>query len=446
MIPPNLHRLLGAILLLVCAAAVAAPQIEWHGSIEIARGRGEKGPWQQNDSKYDYVDDPTAMIDERGEVAVAWVEQASKEVFFQRVSPDGTRQPARPVNVSRSPATFSWLPRMTRAPDQPQRIYMIWQEIIFSGGSHGGDILFARSDDNGATFSQPLNISHSIGGDGKGRINRDVWHNGSFDLVSGPDGALYAAWTEYDGPLWFSRSTDGGNSFSRPRRVDGGGHATPARGPSLALDKDRTLYLAWTTGDDDGADIHLATSADGGVTFSEARIVAPSSTYSDAPKLAVAPDGMLHLVYAESNGGPFARYRIHYTRSADRGRSFDPPRDISQPLPAGIESAGFPELSIDAAGRLYVLYELFPDRRGYSRGLGITVSPDGGRSFAPPEGVPDSGDPRGTNGSHQGLLMTKLAVNRAGGLAVVNSSLKQGEYSRVWLMRGQTRASPARRQ
>ena len=61
------------------------------------------------------------------------------------------------------------------------------QEIIFSGGSHG-DMLFARSDDNDATFSEPLNLSRSMGGDGKGRINVKVWHNGSPDLVSGPDG------------------------------------------------------------------------------------------------------------------------------------------------------------------------------------------------------------------------------------------------------------------
>jgi hypothetical protein len=56
--------------------------------------------------------------------------------------------------------------------------------------------------------------------------------------------------------------------------------------------------------------------------------------------------------------------------------------------------------------------------------------------FSAPILVPGSRDRTGTNGSHQGLLMRKLAVNRAGAIAIVNSSLTENERSRVWLMRG----------
>jgi hypothetical protein len=34
------------------------------------------------------------------------------------------------------------------------------------------------------------------------------------------------------------------------------------------------------------------------------------------------------------------------------------------------------------------------------------------------------------------MLMRKLALNRDGAIAVVNSSFKEKERSRVWLMRG----------
>ncbi len=429
-----------AILALLSLSVTAAP-VAWTDMIEITTGPGEKGPWEQNNSRYNYVDDPTVSIDPRGNVAVAWVDQARKDVFFQRISADGGRQPAEPVNVSRSGDTFSWIPKMARAPESPERIYVLWQEIIFSGGSHGGDMLFARSDDGGATFSEPVNLSGSIGGDGKGRINARVWENGSYDLVAGPGGALYVAWTEYDGPLWFGRSIDGGKSFTPPQRITGGGTAKPARAPSLALGKDRTLHLAWTTGENDNADIHVAQSADGGATFGEPQLVAPGKGYADAPRLAVSPDGVLHLVYAQSRGGPFDRYRIRYTRSAD-GRRFDAPREISAPLPNGVDSAAYPSLGVDAAGRLHVIYELFPDHRGRPRGLGMSVSADGGKTFGAPEVVPHSGDPAGGgNGSHQGLLTAKLAVNRDGGVAIVNSSLAPGRHSRIWLIRGETTAA-----
>jgi hypothetical protein len=422
------------------AGANPAPSLAWHGSMEIAEGRGIRGPWQQNQSRYDFVDDPSVAVNDRGEIAVVWVDQASKDVFFQRLAADGKKQLAQSVNVSRNPATFSWLPRIIIAPDAPQKIFVLWQEIIFSGGSHGGDILFARSNDGGNTFSEPINLSNSIGGDGKGRINQETWHNGSFDLAAGGDGVLYATWTEYDGQLWFSHSTNAGRNFSPPRRVAGGSNTNPARAPSLALGPDRTIYLAWTVGEDSSADIRLAKSTDGGITFTELQIVAPSKNYSDAPKVAIDPSGVLHLVYAESSGGPFARYHVRYTRSADGARTFDAPRDISTPMPESIASAAFPGLSIDAKGTLYVIWEQYYDHRQRPRGLGITVSSDGGKSFTQPRVVPESIDPaNGFNGSTQGLLMKKLAVNRAGAVAIVNSSLKQDERSRVWLIRAEMR-------
>jgi hypothetical protein len=49
--------------------------------------------------------------------------------------------------------------------------------------------------------------------------------------------------------------------------------------------------------------------------------------------------------------------------------------------------------------------------------------------------VPESAD-AGATGSSEGLLMRKLAVNRDGATAVANSSFKEKERSRAWLLRG----------
>jgi Phage integrase, N-terminal SAM-like domain len=177
------------------------------------------------------------------------------------------------------------------------------------------------------------------------------------------------------------------------------------------------------------------------LSFGAPRIVAQTRGYSDAPKLAVDRNGTVHLVYAESSGGPFDRYHVRYARSRDRARTFEPARDISKPLPQGIQSAAFPALSLDEQANVYVLWELFPESRAHPRGLAIAYSRDRGEMFERPSVVPGSSDSAGaSNGSHQGLLMRKLAVNGAGSIAVVNSSLKEGEKSRVWLTRGQARA------
>jgi hypothetical protein len=438
----------GALVLLTASAAAWSfsapadeqPAITWGASVEIASGGGQRGPWRQNESKYDYVDDPTVALDAHGAAAVAWVDQRRKDVFFQVYERNGKPRHKQPVNVSRSPEVFSWLPRLVLWPGHPREVYVLWQEIVFSGGSHGGDIFFARSRDGGASFSQPINLSNSIGGDGKGRINKDIWHNGSLDLAIGRDGALYAAWTEYDGPLWFSRSNGRGESFSKPMRIAGGGKAEAARAPALAVGPDNSVYLAWTVGEEDGADIRLAKSSDGGRTFGQPTIVAMTKGYSDAPKLAVDRKGTVHVVHGESSGGPFDRYHVRYTRSHDGARTFEPGREISRPHPERIESEAFPALSLDEQDNAYVLWEIYPERHEPPRGLAIAYSRDGGQTFSVPAIVPGSSDPAaGWNGSHQGLLMRKLGVKRAGDIAVVNSSLKHNEKSRVWLMRGQLR-------
>ncbi|MBA4094956.1 MAG: hypothetical protein C0489_12845, partial [Candidatus Accumulibacter sp.] len=263
-------------------------------TLDIAIGGGEKGPWQQNDSRYDYVDDAAvAFIPDGGQV-LAWAEQGGKDVWLRIVSGDG--RPGAPVNVSRSPATFSWLPRIAVDPGR-NRLYLLWQEIIFSGGSHGGDILFARSSDGGRTFSPPLNLSRSKGGDGKGRLDRDTWSNGSLDLAVGTDGTVFAAWTEYHGALWLSHSRDAGSSFSAPRRI-AGDDRQPARAPSLAVGPGRAVHLAWTVGEDPRAAIRLATSHDNGASFDAPRLIGDADGRADAPRLAVDGGGRLHLVYA----------------------------------------------------------------------------------------------------------------------------------------------------
>lgn len=144
--------------LLACVPVLSAPgtaAVSWLPVVEIAGGGGTKGPWRQNDSHYDYVDDGSVAFMHDGNLAVAWADQRRKDVRLQVLGADGRARTAS-VDVSRSPATFSWMPRL--AAGGPDTLYVLWQEIIFSGGSHGGDILFARSLDAGRSFSPPINL------------------------------------------------------------------------------------------------------------------------------------------------------------------------------------------------------------------------------------------------------------------------------------------------
>ncbi len=419
------------------AARHEVPGITWTGMIEVDSGEAYQGPWRMNASDFRYVDDPTVAIDREGVVGVAWADQARKDIFYQAYGPDGNARLHQPVNVSRSPEIFSWLPRIAFGPGGSGGVYVLWQEIVFSGGSHGGEIFFARSADGGRSFSEPMNLSNTPAGDGKGRLTRRFWNNGSLDLAVDSGGELFAAWTEYEGALWFCRSTDGGASFTEPLHVAGRG-AEPARGPALAVGPGDAVSLVWTVGEDPAADIHIAKSRDGGRSFGQPSVVHQSPGHADAPKIAVDDEGTVHLVYAESSEGPLQRYEIRYARSTDGAATFEAARTIADADSREYESVSFPSLSLDGANNVYLVWEIFPDPNRRPRGLGFAVSRDGGRTFTDPSIVPGTSGPGlGVNGSLQGLLMSKLAVNGSGAIAVVNSTFSPNEASRVRLVRGQ---------
>jgi hypothetical protein len=374
------------------------------------------------------------------------VEQRLKDVFFQRYGPQGQPRLPGPVNVSRNPRTFSWLPRVAVTDDDPAAVFVLWQEIIFSGGSHGGDVLFARSSDGGSSFAQPLNLSDDVAGSGKGRLTPDRWHNGSLDLALGDGGALYTAWTDYEGSLWFRRSTDGGRSFSAPLLIVAPGDpAAPARGPAFALHGERTIYLAWSVGEQPAADIHVVRSTDGGATFTDAQVALRTPGLSDAPKLVAAPAGELHLVFTERSATQGADYHVAYSRLdepvgyfTEPGGAFTEPVNLSHPLSAGGRAASFPSIAAGPDGHLYVLWELFTEDNPQPTGLGYTLSTDHGRSWTEPAVVPGSLDPgEGINGSLQGRLMQKLAANDSARITVVNSIFRPDDRSFVRLVLGE---------
>lgn len=409
---------------------------DWQAPIIIATGRAERSRWQQNDSHYRFVDDPAVAMASDGSAVVAWVEQTLRDVFVQRIRPDGGRSPTEPLNVSNTPATFSWLPRIAIGPGRD--IHLLWQEALSSGGSQGGDLLYARSTDGGRDFSPPLNLSRSIAGDARGRIDRKFLHNGSYDIaVTELDGQsqIFVVWTGQAGRLWFTRSDDGGQRFATPTAV-GGSRSAPARAPSLAVRGDQ-LLLAWAVGEDDGADICVARSGDRGQRFSPPVVIEPNRSDSDAPKLAIGDDGRVQLAFAESEAGTSSRRQVRVARSDDGGKSFRPSVNVSGRLPAPFRGAGFPGIAVDRSGRISVLAHLFTGSQARPQALGMAISADGGRSFGPMTLIPGNavlGD--ASLGSQQGLLMQKLAVHPDGRLAIVNSSFEPEVESRVWLQFG----------
>jgi len=193
-------------------------------------------------------------------------------------------------------------------------------------------MVLSRSTDDGKTWSNPIEIDAHPG------LPRD--DNGAaegFSGVVGPDGKLYAIWSQ-DDEIMLTTSRDGGKTFSHARPVI---HTAPimfaiqtlerANGfPQIAIDpKNQRLYVTWSDYRNGDLDVFLATSDDGGRRWTAPVRVNNDPVHNGAEQffqwLAVDPtDGTVNVVFYDRRGDPQNRKQIVVlARSTDGGRSFN---------------------------------------------------------------------------------------------------------------------------
>lgn len=130
-------------------------------------------------------------------------------------------------------------------------------------------LLFSRSTDGGVTWSKPIRISTVAG------LPRD--DNGAVEGFTGavsPDGTLNVAWSNGD-QIVFAQSHDGGRSFTpshgiiqtAPSMFDVEGVSRANGFPVLGSDARGRLFLTWSDYRNGDVDVFCAYSTDGGATW-----------------------------------------------------------------------------------------------------------------------------------------------------------------------------------
>lgn len=203
-------------------------------------------------------------------------------------------------------------------------------------------VMAATSTDGGATFGEPVRVSTA----GRELVGAPV-------PVVGKDGALHVLFYDYKDDRFdfqnlegsfegtiaavLATSTDGGKTFSEHVVDD---RIVPPEPflvftppfPALAAHPDTgALYAAWSDGRSGEASVVLATSEDGR-TWTAPRRVDDGTGAAYLPQLAVAETGRLDVVFAavaEGAGGPT---EIRFTASDDGGRTFGPVRALNEPF------------------------------------------------------------------------------------------------------------------
>ncbi len=169
-------------------------------------------------------------------------------------------------------------------------IYMGYRKIY----ADGRDSTVARFGDGGRSLVL------------EGRLDLDRWDiNGCplkpTELAIDGDNVYAATYTAGEAvpALYFSRSVDGGATFSGKRQVHP--EAPYSDAPELTIDQAGAVRLVWHAKVDGGRSLFTAVSVDGGETLSTAaRIATPAGTAA-YPATDVAADGTVYVTWQHAN-------------------------------------------------------------------------------------------------------------------------------------------------
>jgi len=220
-----------------------------------------------------------------------------------------------------------------------------WQDVAdMKDSSDGADGVVAISTDDGATFHAERIVLP----------DNDMCPCCQLTIEFGADTAYMGYRKIYgDGrDSTIARSTDGGRSFAGTGRLDLARwdiDGCPLKPTEMAIDGER-IYAATFTGGEDPAGLYFSRSVDGGDTFSGGRQVHPAAGYSDAPAITIDGTGTVRLVWHAKTGGP---RRLFTSASADAGETLSAPVEID--TPAG--TSAYPAADVAADGTVWVAWQ-----------------------------------------------------------------------------------------
>jgi hypothetical protein len=251
---------------------------------------------------------PSTVVDSNGVVDVAWITQAGIE--FARSQDNGVTFSTLKM-VLPTPATADQVSIQVDA----QNDIVIFANYNATGTLGGSTATLVRSTDGGKTFSNVVvkqNIFHSL-------------------LLVQPSGVLDFAYTnsddngvDPDNAVHESRSTDGGNTFVNDQLL----WTAPISYADVlkitgAIGPQGQVYLAWDEQIDLDCAVHFIASLDG-VNFLPPRLMENTDACSDNPTLVVDAPGNVNLTWETGD------VQTYFTRSTDQGQTFATPA----PLPA----------------------------------------------------------------------------------------------------------------
>ena len=285
-------------------------------------------------------------------------------------------------------------PAITVNPANPRNIVGTWQQDL---GFTARSDLIGSSLDGGRTWRRSTIPGLTVCSGGTADSATDPWLSAGPDgtiyflgIVLNLDGDLINP----PSSIVASRSRDGGRTWARPTTV---APFEPVNDTAMIAAHPRRAgraYAVWANWDHTytfqfPGTVSFSRTTDGGRTWSPPVVIdRPAGAALDqAPRLLVLPDGTLLTVFSRGDLATGIG-SLHATRSVDDGRTWQPAVLAgSQPLPSFIDpetgdeypQPGFPSAAVAPDGTVYIATER--DTSVTSGGIGIARSRDGGQTW-----------------------------------------------------------------
>ncbi len=258
--------------------------------------------------------------------------------------------------------------------------------------AQGGHVWVGRSADEGATFTDVAKVNpapQAIDDNGENRPKLAMDGAGRIFVT-------YAVKTDrpYSGDVLFSRSLDGGRSFSVPRSLAGDGGSPSLRFETLGVAPGGRIYAAWidkrraaaaAKGAYRGATLAVAWSDDGGKSFGRTVLAQDHTCECCRMALAFDADGLPVLAWRNIFAPNLRDHAVMKFAAPDLPGDAVRIADDSWAIDACPHHG--PGLAVGEPGVFHVVWFTQGQNR---RGLFYARSDDAGRTFSAPMGLGDA--------------------------------------------------------
>jgi hypothetical protein len=273
---------------------------------------------------------PSIAVDDAGNIFASWEDDRSGDfnVYFSRRIWEGSGwiwTPSVQINdAGSSPGPGDYMDSSVDATGDGlvSIAWTDWREGVFH------QVYSSYSTDHGESWSTDVRVSDEIGYQpvaGNPCLLADRY---------GDPGTLYCVWNDWRGfapggrypEVYFSRSTDGGASWSINVRVnDITDYYQQVASKVLGADRFGNIYVGWYNDDFVGAsEFRVSTSVDGGTSFrASVRINDGQGAVGTYPSLAVDEDGDAFAVWMDSRNA--GRWDDYFSTSRDIGQTWTSP-------------------------------------------------------------------------------------------------------------------------